>query len=146
MQTGRSFRLLTLVALCCWAQLATSEARSTAARDECLRYCATADTQCGSAARRAKTQCARNAATSGMDAVTLRRNNANLFCGYYMDNHCDYARHRDRCEQRFRLRHGMCMDAYTKNTAQQYLACNESERTAVAMCRQELGDCRASCQ
>jgi hypothetical protein len=146
MQFGRSFRLSALAAMCFWTGFAASEAPSTAAREECLRYCATADTQCSSAARKAKTQCARSAATSGMDAVTLRRDNATLFCGYYMDNHCDYARHRDRCEQRFRLRHGMCMDTYTKNTAQQYLACNDGERTAVAMCRQELSDCRASCR
>jgi hypothetical protein len=126
--------------------ISIAETGARTSREQCLAHCARADAECGSAARAAKKQCARNAANNGLDPISLRRDNAALFCGYYSGNHCDFARHRGRCERRFSMRHDLCIDMYTKNTAQLYLACNDSERNAVGMCRQELGDCRASCE
>ena len=143
--THRLFWVL-LVALPVFAPNARAESRSHATQEQCIAYCTKADAECSAAARKAQAQCSRKAATNGLDPITLRGQNAALFCGYFNENHCDYARNRGHCQDRFRLRHGLCMDAYQKNTTQRYLACNESERDAVAMCRQELGDCKEACQ
>ena len=42
-------------------------------RGQCLAYCDRADAECSGAARRAKADCARHAATGGVDPMSMRR-------------------------------------------------------------------------
>jgi hypothetical protein len=135
---------LALIMMFC-ASVTNSATGQSTPRQQCLAHCSAADTECGSATRAAKKRCATSAATKGVDPVTLKRDSGAMFCGYFMEGHCDYARDRSRCEDRFRLRHGMCMDSYEKTTAQRYLGCTDNERAALLMCRDELRDCRAAC-
>ena len=82
----------------------------------------------------------------GLDPVTLRRDNEALFCDYFQGDRCAYSANRQRCMERSRLRHGLCLDTYTKNPSQRYFECSDSERNALALCREEMADCRGWCE
>ena len=126
--------------------LVHGESAPSAEMQQCQTQCATAEAQCSTAVRKAKSQCARNAATNGLDPVTLRRDNEALFCDYFQGDRCAYSANRQRCMERSRLRHGLCLDTYTKNPSQRYFECSDSERNALALCREEMADCRVWCE
>ena len=111
----------------------------------CLSCCAQAEADCSLSVRQSSKDCARRAATGGVDPITRRREDSLGFCGYFGRGHCTGSYGGARCEQRFRDRYALCTDAYLQNTTAEYLQCSAAERKALAMCRDELADCRAAC-
>ncbi|MBK6288025.1 MAG: hypothetical protein IPJ33_16885 [Gammaproteobacteria bacterium] len=111
----------------------------------CLSYCEQAEADCSLSVRQSSKDCARRAATGGVDPFTQRREDSLGFCGYFGAGHCASPYAGERCQQRFRDRYALCSGAYLQNTSAEYLQCSDSERRALAMCRDEMADCRAAC-
>lgn len=117
-----------------------------AATEACADYCRRADGACSLAAREAKKACSSSAATGNVDPFTQRRTDAARLCDYFRGDRCAQPWAGPDCARRLQLRFDLCLDAYATNTASSYLACGEGERTALALCREELGDCLARCE
>jgi len=139
------------VLLCVWlgsSALVPGVARGEpgTATSECASYCSAIDSDCSRFARDQARQCNRDAATGGVDPFTGRRDGATYYCGFFADDrNCRAGPWRDRCVERFRTREAICADQYNRNHASEYMACEEAQRTALALCRDELAACRDSC-
>jgi hypothetical protein len=116
------------------------------ATSECASYCAAIDADCSRFARDQARQCNRDAATGGVDPFTRRGDGSAYYCGFFADDrNCRAGQWHDRCVQRFRAREAICADQYARNHASEYIACEEAQRTALALCRDELAACRDAC-
>jgi hypothetical protein len=120
----------------------TAEPARTAAAS-CAKQCDVAEAMCSSEVRRARQQCSKNAANSGRDPFTMRNEYA-YFCGYF--NSGAYCGAGSACRDRLAHTYGLCIDAVQQNIASMRYDCYLNERTAQAYCRDELRDCKATCQ
>lgn len=134
-------------------------------RSTCMNHCSAAETRCSSETRRARAQCARQAASGGRDPFRrndrysrddpfmrdeplLRRDDYAYFCGYFghAARHCGSDAYSARCQARFAERYALCLDAMENNIAGMRFDCIKAERDAQSFCRDELRDCQAACQ
>ncbi len=114
--------------------------------DSCVKRCESAESACSSQVRRARQECSKKAANSGRDPMLMRRDYSTYFCGYFgSSTRCSRDPFGKDCNSRFQRRHGLCVDAIQDNIAAQRYDCYLNERDAQGFCRDELRDCRASC-
>jgi hypothetical protein len=124
------------------------------AQSTCVNQCAASEQRCSRAVRRARTDCQRVAANGGRDVFTGRPAGSSYngidygaFCSYFAnpDASCGAGYYRNSCQQRLAYRHGVCLDAMD-NIAQLRYDCFRTERDANNQCREDLRECKASCQ
>ena len=120
----------------------------------CMNQCAANEQRCSREVRRARTGCQRVAANGGRDVFTgrPRSNSANgvdygAFCNYFAtpDLSCGVGYYRSTCQQRLAYRHGVCLDAM-ENIASLRYDCFRTERDANSQCREDLRDCKTTCE
>jgi hypothetical protein len=119
------------------------------AKANCVNRCTANDVKCGSEIRRAKAECARTASMAGRDPLTMRTpNDYAYFCGFFGNPAmmCGSDAYTARCTARFQHRYGMCLDTMDNDVAAMRFDCMKAEREAQRMCREELQDCKASCE
>ena len=114
----------------------------------CLSRCTSRDVRCSSEVRRSRQECARTASMGGRDPMTLREPYDYLyFCGYFSNPRveCGSDFYSAGCSTRFQHRYAMCRDAMYDIAALRY-DCYRAERDATRICREELQDCKQSCE
>jgi hypothetical protein len=129
------------------AQTASSE-DAKPSRANCISRCNTAEVRCGAEVRRSRQECSRNAAVAGRDPLSARGNDYTYFCGYFANpaRGCGGGFYAHSCAARFQQRHAQCLDALHGDIAGMRYDCFRAERDAQNMCREELRDCRATCE
>jgi hypothetical protein len=169
----RNLNTLAGAALCCWVVAAALSAESPAvtatvngaevaksektqqeppakpAKTSCMNRCTTNDVKCGSEIRRAKTECARTASMAGRDPLTMRApNDYSYFCGFFGNASmmCGSDAYTGSCTARFQHRYATCLHTMDNDVAAMRFDCMKAEREAQRMCREELQDCKASCE
>lgn len=130
-------------------QAQDSPAEDSAAADperaRCLSRCGAQEVRCSSEVRRARSECSRKASTAGREPFA-RTGDYTYFCSYFGDPGRNCASGGADCQARFARRHSLCLDAMSNNVAALRYDCFKSERDAQGFCREELRDCRATCE
>jgi len=121
--------------------------KPSAERASCLNYCDTAEGQCSSAVRQARSECSKRAATEGRDPFTMRnKDDYGYFCGYFGNGSaCGTGAYSNSCRSRFSHTYGVCMSTLRENVASMRYDCFQTERAAQNYCRDELRECKAAC-
>lgn len=111
----------------------------------CVAACERAESDCGAATRRARGECARLAASGGRDPLAAGAQRGAPFCDFFQTDACLHARDAGACRRRMRSHYLVCIDPHAKAGVAQYLECGAAERSALALCRDELRACVADC-
>ncbi|MGH8236016.1 MAG: hypothetical protein ACREXP_03215 [Steroidobacteraceae bacterium] len=119
----------------------------------CLSQCASNEQRCSREVRQARTQCQRVAANGGRDvfsgrpAASYNGIDYGAFCNYFANPgvNCRGGYYSSSCQRRLAYRHGICLDAMNNIASLRY-DCYRTERDANNQCREDLRECKTSCQ
>ncbi|MGH8174809.1 MAG: protein kinase domain-containing protein [Steroidobacter sp.] len=114
-------------------------------RQQCIAQCERDEGECRSINRRGKQDCMRAVAFNGSGRLTTTNPSA-ASCAFFGRDRCIRAVNREACAARIADRYKTCLDVLGGTVVSRRQDCEDNARESEQMCRDELRDCRASCE